>query len=53
MNLLDENFPADQAVLLREWRVPCRQMGHDVSHLGTQDADHIPLSAFLPISAVF
>ncbi len=53
MNLLDENFPADQAVLLREWRLPCRQMGHDFARLETQDADIIPLTAFLPLSAVF
>lgn len=43
MNLLDENSPADQAALLREWRIPCRQIGHGVARVGTQDADIIPL----------
>lgn len=43
LNLLDENFPADQAALLREWRVPCRQIGHGIAQSGTQDAEIIPL----------
>jgi hypothetical protein len=41
LNLLDENFPADQAAQLHEWRVPCRQIGQAVARLGTQDADII------------
>lgn len=43
MNLLDENFPADQAALLREAGVPHRQLGRDISYLGIQDPDVIPL----------
>jgi hypothetical protein len=43
LNLLDENFPADQAALLREWKLPHRQIGRDLSCLGVQDADIIPL----------
>ncbi|GDY23623.1 hypothetical protein LBMAG56_49700 [Verrucomicrobiota bacterium] len=43
MNLLDENFPCDQAALLVAWRVPCRQIGHEVARLGTQDEEIIPL----------
>jgi len=43
LNLLDENFPADQATLLRRWRIPHRQFGRDFSLLGVQDADIIPL----------
>ena len=43
MNLLDENFPADQAALLREARVPYRQIGRHLSYLGVQDPDVIPL----------
>ena len=43
MNLLDENFPADQAVVLRQWRIPYRQIGRDLSYLGIQDPDIIPL----------
>jgi hypothetical protein len=43
LNLLDENFPADQVALLRAWRIPCRQIGRDISHLGVQDQNVIPL----------
>jgi len=43
LNLLDENFPADQAALLRQWKVPHRQFGRDFSTLGAQDTDIIPL----------
>ena len=43
MNLLDENFPSDQAALLREWRIPHRQIGRDISWPGVQDPDIIPL----------
>ena len=43
MTLLDENFPADQAALLREQRVPHRQIGRDIGRYGVQDPDIIPL----------
>lgn len=43
MNLLDENFPLDQRPLLRDWRIPVRQIGRDVAASGAQDADIIPL----------
>ena len=43
MNLLDENFPDDQKPLLREWHVPFRQIGREVSRLGVKDPDIIPL----------
>ena len=43
MNLLDENFPSDQAALLREWRIPHRQIGRDICRHGVQDPDIIPL----------
>jgi hypothetical protein len=43
LNLLDENFPVDQAVLVRQWRVQCRQIGRDLSRFGVQDRDLIPL----------
>lgn len=43
MNLLDENFPIDQAAILRQWRIQCRQIGRDISHFGVQDPDVIPL----------
>ena len=43
MNLLDENFPADQLPLLRTWHIPFRKIGREVSHLGMEDPDIIPL----------
>jgi hypothetical protein len=43
LNLLDENFPADQRLSLRRWRIPHRQLGAEVSHLGLKDDDIIPL----------
>lgn len=43
LNLLDENFPADQVPLLNEWRIPFRQMGRDVACLGIGDDDILPL----------
>ena len=43
MNLLDENFPADQAPLLRAWRIPFRQIGREMARLGTKDPDILPL----------
>ena len=43
MNLLDENFPKDQLPLLKEWRIPFRTIGQDVSRPGVKDADIVPL----------
>jgi hypothetical protein len=43
LNLLDENFPADQAVVLRQWRIQFRQIGRDVARFGVQDPEIIPL----------
>jgi hypothetical protein len=43
LNLLDENFPGDQALLLRAWRIPFRKIGPDVARLGAKDPDIIPL----------
>jgi hypothetical protein len=43
LNLLDENFPEDQRPLLREWHIPIRQIGRDISHLGAKDSEIIPL----------
>lgn len=37
MILLDENFPEDQLPLLRQWRVPFRQIGDSVAWTGVQD----------------
>jgi hypothetical protein len=43
LNLLDENFPGDQAALFREWRIPFRKIGREVARLGFQDPEIIPL----------
>jgi hypothetical protein len=43
LNLLDENFPEDQRPLLREWRIPFRQIGRELAHLGIKDPEIIPL----------
>ena len=43
MNLLDENFPGDQALLLQAWRIPFRRIGCEVARLGAKDPDIIPL----------
>lgn len=43
MNPLDENFPEDQRPLLRDWRVPHRQIGREISDYGVQDPNIIPL----------
>ncbi|MDO8539874.1 MAG: hypothetical protein Q7S40_05485 [Opitutaceae bacterium] len=37
MNLLDENFPEDQRPRLRQWRIPFRQIGHEVGWHGVKD----------------
>ena len=43
MNVLDENIPENQRQLLRGWRIPVRQIGHEVGRSGTKDAAIIPL----------
>jgi hypothetical protein len=43
MNLLDENVRADQRGLLRQWRIPFRQIGKEISRLGAQDEDILAL----------
>ena len=43
MNLLDENFPADQTPLLKAWRIRFPRIGRDVGRFGVQDPDIIPL----------
>lgn len=43
MNLLDENFPDDQRAVLRGWRIPFRQIGVNLGHLGIKDENVIPL----------
>jgi len=43
VNLLDENFPDDQALLLRAARVPVRRIGHEVARLGAKDSEIVPV----------
>lgn len=43
MNVLDENIPENQRQLLRSWRVPIRQIGHEVGRSGSKDSAIIPL----------
>lgn len=43
MLVLDENLPADQRQLLREWRIRFRSIGADVGASGTADENLIPL----------
>jgi hypothetical protein len=43
MNLLDENVRDDQRTLLRQWRIPFRQVGKEISRAGTQDDNLLPL----------
>ena len=43
MNLLDENVRADQRALLRQWRIPFRQIGKEISRLGVHDEDILAL----------
>ncbi len=53
MNLLDENFPADQAAMLRTWRIPFRQIGGGIGRFGAQDADIIALLHRLHSATLF
>ena len=43
MNVLDENIIASQRDRLRQWRIPFRQIGHELPGRGAQDAQIIPL----------
>ena len=43
MNVLDENILESQRQLLRSWRIPVRQIGHEVGRKGLQDEEIIPL----------
>lgn len=43
MNVLDENFPDDQRPRLKEWRIPFRQVGHEIARSGVKDPDIIRL----------
>ena len=53
MNVLDENIVAQQCEQLRQWRIPFRQIGRDLSSHGTLDENLIPLLHQLPQPALF
>ncbi len=41
MNVLDENILESQRQLLLDWRIPVRQIGHDVGRKGLKDKEVI------------
>ena len=43
VNVLDENILESQRQLLRGWRIPVRQIGHELGRKGMQDEEIIPL----------
>lgn len=43
MNILDENIPESQRVLLRTRRIPFREIGKEVGRKGIKDPEIIPL----------
>jgi hypothetical protein len=43
MNVLDENVLASQRHLLRGWRIPFRQIAHEIGRQGMDDDEIIPL----------
>ncbi len=53
MNLLDENVRDDQRDLLRQWRIPFRQVGREISRFGIQDEDLIPVLCRLKNPTLF
>lgn len=43
MNILDENIPKSQRLLLESWRIRVKQIGYDIGYKGMQDEEIIPL----------
>jgi hypothetical protein len=43
MNILDENIPDEQRVLLAKWRMPFRQIGIEMGRKGMKDTEIITL----------
>jgi len=43
VNILDEQIPGEQRLLLKSWRIPVRHIGYDVGRKGLQDDEIIPL----------
>jgi hypothetical protein len=42
VNILDENIPKNQRLLLESWRIHVRQIGFNIGRPGMQDAEIIP-----------
>ena len=53
MNLLDENIVESQRQLLRAWRIPVRQIGHELGHKGMADEQVIPFLLTLRRPTIF
>lgn len=53
MLVLDENLPADQWQLLRNWRIRCRVVGSDIAASGALDENLIPVLHKLPQPTLF
>jgi hypothetical protein len=53
MLVLDENLPASQRRLLRNWRIRFRVVGADVAAPGTKDENLIPVLHRLPRPTFF
>jgi hypothetical protein len=43
MNVLDENFPKDQRLILQGWRISVHHIGFDLGWDGMKDAEIFPL----------
>lgn len=43
MNILDENIPESQRLLLRSWRIRTQQIGHELGRRGMKDEKIITL----------
>src|SRR5207248_8103940 len=53
MNLLDENIRDDERMLLRQWGVPFRQIGKEISKAGIEDENLVPLLHHLKRPTLF
>lgn len=42
MNILDENIPPSQRLLLKSWHVPVRHMGYEIGQKGMKDGEITP-----------
>ncbi len=53
MLVLDENLPAGQRQLLRDWRIRFRVIGQDVAARGATDENLLPVLQHLPRPTLF